>query len=67
MGVIFGQIGENTFSRSMVLLDYNVFAFFTSPISAVLVLAGLLTITMNIIRHRKLFGCHYAKYGDENA
>ena len=67
MGVILGQIGEDTFSRSMVLLDYNVLAFFTEPISAVLVSAGLLTIAMNIIRHRELFGSYYAKYEDENA
>ena len=67
MGVILGQIGEDTFSRSMVLLDYNVFALFTTPISAIFVSAGLITITMNIIRHRKLFGSYYADFEDENA
>jgi len=67
MGVILGQIGEDTFSRSMVLLDYNVFALFTKPISAVFMTAGLLTIIMNIARHRKLFGSYYAEFKDENA
>ncbi len=66
MGVILGQIGEDTFSRAMVLLDYNVFALFTQPISGVLVSAGLITITMNIVRHRKLFGSYYAEFEDEN-
>lgn len=67
MGVILGQIGEDTFARSMVLLDYNVFAFFTKPISGILIAAGLITILMNIIRHRQLFGSYYAEYEDENA
>ena len=67
MGVILGQIGEDTFSRSMVLLDYNVFGFFTKPISGVLIAAGLITIIMNIVRHRELFGAYYAEYKDENA
>ena len=67
MGVILGQIGEDTFSRSMVLLDYNVFAFFTKPISGVLIAAGIITIVMNIIRHRELFGKYYAEFTDENA
>ncbi len=66
MGVILGQIGEDTFSRSMVLLDYNVFAFFTEPISGVLISLGLITITMNIVRHRQLFGKHYAEFTEEN-
>ena len=66
MGVILGQIGEDTFSRSMVLLDYNVFAFFTNPISGVLISAGLITIVMNIVKHRKLYGTYYAEYTKEN-
>ena len=67
MGVILGQIGEDTFSRSMVLLDYNVFEFFTKPISGVLISLGLITIVMNIVRHRKLFGTYYAEFKEENA
>ncbi len=66
MGVILGQIGEDTFSRSMVLLDYNVFAFFTKPISGILISLGLITIAMNIVRHRQLFGKHYAEFTEEN-
>ena len=66
MGVILGQIGEDTFVRSMVILDYNVFAFFTKPISGVLIAAGLITIAMNIFRHRKIFGSYYAEYKGEN-
>ncbi len=66
MGVILGQIGEDTFSRAMVLLDYNVFALFSEPISGVLVGAGLLTIMTNIARHRKMFGSYYAEYEKEN-
>ena len=67
MGVILGQIGEDTFSRAMVILDYNVFALFTKPISGVLVAAGIITIVMNIVRHRELFGTYYAEYKGENA
>lgn len=66
MGVILGQIGEDTFSRAMVLLDYNVFALFTKPISGVLVSIGLITVVMNIVRHRRLFGKYYAEFEDEN-
>ena len=67
IGVILGQIGEDTFSRAMVLLDYNFFALFTSPIAAVLIVAGLFTVVMNIVKHRRLFGSHYAEFKDENA
>ena len=66
MGVILGQIGEDNFSQAMVLLDYNVFNLFLSPITGVLVSAGLITIAMNIIRHRELFGTYYAQYTGEN-
>lgn len=67
IGVILGQIGEDTFSRAMVLLNYDAFALFTSPIAAVLLTAGFITIVMNIVRHRKLFGSYYAEFKDENA
>ena len=67
MGVILGQIGEDTFSRAMVLLDYNVFALFTKPISGVLVTAALITIAMNIRRYSKTFRSYNKEIKDESA
>ncbi len=67
IGVILGQIGEDNFSRAMVYLNYDIFALFKSPIAAVLMIAGLITIVFNIIRHRKLFGSYYSEFKDENA
>ena len=66
MGVILGKIGEENFALSLVLMDYNFFQFFTSPISAVLISIGILTIVMNLIRHRKMFGSKYAEFEGEN-
>ena len=66
MGVILGKIGEENFALSLVLMDYNFFQFFTSPISAVLISVGILTIVMNLIRHRKMFGSKYAEFEGEN-
>ena len=67
MGVILGQIGEDTFSRAMVLLDYNVFALFTKPISGVLVVAALVTIFMNFRRYRKSFSTYRKEVKNKNA
>lgn len=50
MGVVLGQIGENVFAQSMVILDYNPLNFFTKPISAVLIGAGLATVVYNIFK-----------------
>jgi len=48
MGVILGQIGENSMSQALTMLDYNFLGFFTEPVSAVLVSIGLLTVFVSI-------------------
>lgn len=57
MGVILGKIGENSLAQALTILDFNYLGFFTSPVSAVLVVAGLLTVAWSLIRRaRQYFG-----------
>jgi len=68
MGVILGSIGEVNFYRSIVVFDYNVFGFFTRPIAGTIMAIGLITIVLNIIRHRRVFLSTYGKFvKDEDA
>jgi putative tricarboxylic transport membrane protein len=55
MGVVLGQLGENSFAQSMVILDYRFLGFFDEWVSGLLVTAGLLTVFWSIIRHLRLF------------
>lgn len=55
MGVVLGQLGENSFAQSMVILDYRFLGFFDEWVSGILVTAGLLTVFWSIIRHLRLF------------
>ena len=50
MGVILGQIGEEAFYQSMVLMDYRIFGFFEYPISAVFLVLGAVTLVANMAR-----------------
>lgn len=52
LGLILGKIGEQTFAQSMQMLSYDwlVFVDFSRPIAAVLVLAGLATISVNLVK-----------------
>lgn len=50
MGVILGQIGENSMAQALTMLDYNFLGFFSEPISAVFCAGGLATIAWGIGR-----------------
>jgi len=50
LGLILGKIGEQTFAQAMQMLHYDVFAFFLRPYSAILLVAGLLTIAFNFYK-----------------
>ena len=55
MGVILGQIGENSLSQAMSMLDHSFLGFFTNPISGVLCGLGILTVLLSIYRRWKKF------------
>ena len=67
MGVILGQIGENVFAQAMVMLDYNFLNFFTEPISAVLIAAGLATIAYNIFKHTRSYLATFGRLDETTA
>ena len=50
LGLILGKIGEQTFAQAMQMLHYDVFGFFQRPYSAILLVAGLLTIAFNFYK-----------------
>ena len=57
MGVILGKIGENSLAQALTMLDFNYLGFFQEPVSAVLVVAGIMTIVWNLTRRaRQYFG-----------
>tara|TARA_Y100001960_G_C14501267_1_gene741730 strand:- start:443 stop:898 length:456 start_codon:yes stop_codon:yes gene_type:complete len=61
MGVILGQIGENSMAQALSMMDYNFFGFFTEPVSAVLCCLGIVTILWSIIRRsQRFFSSHQA-------
>jgi len=62
MGVILGDIGEVNFYRSMVVFNYDILGFSKRPIAATIIILGLITIILNIIRHRKMFLSTYGKF-----
>jgi putative tricarboxylic transport membrane protein len=55
MGVILGQIGENSMAQALTMLDYSFIGFFSEPISAVFCGAGLITIAWGIGRRAYKF------------
>lgn len=44
LGLILGKIGEQTFAQGMQMVHYDVFAYLSRPISAILFVAGVATI-----------------------
>jgi putative tricarboxylic transport membrane protein len=50
LGVILGKIGESAFVKAVIIVNYNWFGFFSRPVCAVLMVAGLLTLGWNIYR-----------------
>ena len=55
MGVILGQIGENSMSQALTILDYSFLGFFAEPVSAVFCTLGLLTIAWGVVRRARRF------------
>lgn len=53
LGLILGKIGESAFSKSMQLMDYDMFGFFSRPISAMLLISGTAIICWGIISELK--------------
>ena len=50
LGLILGQIGEQTFAQAMQMVHYDLVTYFQRPIAALLVLAAVATIATNIYR-----------------
>lgn len=48
LGVILGKIGESAFVKAVIMVDYNWLGFFSRPVTAVLLLAGILTMAWNV-------------------
>ena len=48
LGVILGRIGESSFTKSMQLFDYQPWKLMEDPISAVLLVAAVLTLAWNV-------------------
>ncbi len=67
MGVILGQISENVFSQAMVMIDYNVFNFFTEPMSAVLIAGGPATIAYNTFKHTQSYLATFGRLDETTA
>ena len=55
MGVILGQIGENSLAQALSMMDYNYFGFFMDPVSGVLCSLGIVTVLWSIIRRLRQF------------
>jgi putative tricarboxylic transport membrane protein len=62
MGVILGQIGENSMAQALTMLDYNFLGFFSEPVAGVLVSIGLLTVATSIFRRaQRYFGWSFRR------
>lgn len=48
LGLILGKLGESAFAKSMQLMDYDFFGFFSRPIAGFLLVAALLTVCSSI-------------------
>ena len=52
IGLILGALGEANFVESMPLMRYDALGFFERPIAATLIILGVATIGLNIVRAR---------------
>ena len=50
LGLVLGSIGEASFVKSMQLMQYDFLGFFDRPYSAILLVAGMLTVLFGITR-----------------
>ena len=53
LGLILGKLGESSFTKSMQMLNYDVFDLFTRPIAALLLVAAFATLAWNIYSELK--------------
>jgi putative tricarboxylic transport membrane protein len=51
MGVVLGKIGESAFSKAMIMMDYDLLAFFTKPIAGTFIALGFFSAVFNAYRH----------------
>lgn len=65
LGVILGQIGEANFARAMVILDYDIFNFFTRWIPGILLSLGLLSIVYQFLRHGRMYLRTFGRLGED--
>ena len=50
LGLVLGKLGESSFSKSMQLLNYDLFALFSRPITATLLTIAILTAGYNMFK-----------------
>jgi putative tricarboxylic transport membrane protein len=50
LGLILGGLGEANFVKSMQLMHYDALGFFARPIAATLIILGVATIGLNIVK-----------------
>ena len=50
LGLILGKIGEQNFAQGMQMVHYDIGAYFSRPICALLIAAGTLTLAAGIYR-----------------
>ena len=50
LGLILGQIGEQNFAQGMQMVHYDLWTYFSRPICAILIVAGVLTLGSSIYR-----------------
>lgn len=53
LGLILGKLGESSFTKSMQILNYDILALFTRPITALLLVAAAATLIWNIYSELK--------------
>jgi putative tricarboxylic transport membrane protein len=50
LGLILGKIGEQNFAQGMQMVHYDLGTYFSRPICAILIAAGVITLASNIYR-----------------
>ncbi len=50
LGLILGKIGEQNFAQGMQMVHYDLMAYMARPISAVLIIGGVITLAVSIYR-----------------
>jgi putative tricarboxylic transport membrane protein len=50
LGLILGKIGEQNFAQGMQMVHYDLGTYFSRPICAILIAAGVITLASNMYR-----------------